>query len=651
MYCSKCKTKLTNGVKFCSFCGTPVDMKISKKPNNKRNVLVYALAAIVPSIVLVSIGSFVLLNIFFGGGDTGGMIEPMLSSEIMRGNVNISTETDYRGNELSIENRAEFGYYADTIQQNMQVLMRIRPGSVYRRGTWFIDSENRLWLIGIPEAGYQLFMENVESVYFTGWHDFAITTNRELWRLFPEVQERYSVKLLNDIASIHDVHGHEIYAISTNNNLYRISSILGEHEQIERVKEGVIHVNDGLAITICNNLWEINNPWVVRQEPVHLKSNVRYATRIWGRSSAEVAMYERFTYWAITTDDGLWSWGFNQNGVLGDGTRESRSNPVKIKDDVSSILFPSNMTVYALTNDNTLWGWGRSQRYTTILGDGTWDTQLLPVQIMSDVQEMVSTGRIITTNNELWGWGGVVCSHGISARRLNPVHMMDDVVSFSAGMVIRLDGTLLNIGGGAHRIEILENVHSFHTNRKPHEFERISFIVTNDGALWAMGANHYGQLGDGTFMDRADPVMIKSGASSFDQPERSPEPSAIDGTWEHNTHHPIYENRFAIAITFEGSYFMAHHYEMERINGGVIPVRGRPPWGTHGAISTSLGGGGGGGRGGIYSRISVYGTFTVLHNRIELVFSDGTKQELGYLQTENTLFLGYRIYSIQLYRR
>jgi alpha-tubulin suppressor-like RCC1 family protein len=35
-------------------------------------------------------------------------------------------------------------------------------------------------------------------------------------------------------------------------------------------------------------------------------------------------------------------------------------------------------------------------------------------------------------------------------------------------------------------------------------------FVKNDGSLWAMGRNAYGQLGDGTTTDRHSPVQVLS---------------------------------------------------------------------------------------------------------------------------------------------
>ena len=41
-------------------------------------------------------------------------------------------------------------------------------------------------------------------------------------------------------------------------------------------------------------------------------------------------------------------------------------------------------------------------------------------------------------------------------------------------------------------------------------FNDHSFFVKTDGSLWGMGANTYGQLGDGTTTNRTSPVQVVS---------------------------------------------------------------------------------------------------------------------------------------------
>jgi alpha-tubulin suppressor-like RCC1 family protein len=46
----------------------------------------------------------------------------------------------------------------------------------------------------------------------------------------------------------------------------------------------------------------------------------------------------------------------------------------------------------------------------------------------------------------------------------------------------------------------------------------LGFAVRNDGSLWAWGANHFGQLGDGTTENRYSPVKIMDDVKIPDRP-------------------------------------------------------------------------------------------------------------------------------------
>jgi alpha-tubulin suppressor-like RCC1 family protein len=76
---------------------------------------------------------------------------------------------------------------------------------------------------------------------------------------------------------------------------------------------------------------------------------------------------------AIKTDGTLWSWGYNQNGRLGDYTRTSRSSPVQTIAGGTNWKSVScgNTTTAAIKTDGTLWVWGYNGQYQ--LGNNTFD--------------------------------------------------------------------------------------------------------------------------------------------------------------------------------------------------------------------------------------------------------------------------------------
>jgi len=99
---------------------------------------------------------------------------------------------------------------------------------------------------------------------------------------------------------------------------------------------------------------------------------------------------------AIKEDGTLWTWGNNNVGGVGDGTRVCRYYPVKIMDDVK---YATNSI--AISNDGTMWAWG----FRDFGGTHTMD--IYPVKIMENVAMVSSLGHtmVITYDGLLWGWG------------------------------------------------------------------------------------------------------------------------------------------------------------------------------------------------------------------------------------------------------
>ncbi|SMP57834.1 stalk domain-containing protein [Anoxynatronum buryatiense] len=112
---------------------------------------------------------------------------------------------------------------------------------------------------------------------------------------------------------------------------------------------------------------------------------------------------------AIKSDGTLWSWGFNDNGMLGDGTDTSRQTPVQIST-LSNVVDVSTgfRTAVALKNDGTVWAWGNNFRGR--LGNGTTESSFSPVQVKNlhnIVKISTSTKHSIAlgADGRVWTWG------------------------------------------------------------------------------------------------------------------------------------------------------------------------------------------------------------------------------------------------------
>lgn len=86
----------------------------------------------------------------------------------------------------------------------------------------------------------------------------------------------------------------------------------------------------------------------------------------------------------VKKDHSLWTWGYNEEGALGDGSTESRYTPRKVLDDVIDVTAKAEGTV-ALKSDGTLLGFGAN--YVGQLGLDVFDNNPhpIPIQIMDNV--------------------------------------------------------------------------------------------------------------------------------------------------------------------------------------------------------------------------------------------------------------------------
>jgi len=108
---------------------------------------------------------------------------------------------------------------------------------------------------------------------------------------------------------------------------------------------------------------------------------------------------------AITKDGSLYTWGYNEHGQLGNGSKDNCSTPTKIMDNVASVSLGWGHGA-AITKDGSLYTWGNNERGQ--LGNGTYEESLVPIKIrdnMTSVSLGKNTSAAIDKYGNLYTWG------------------------------------------------------------------------------------------------------------------------------------------------------------------------------------------------------------------------------------------------------
>lgn len=198
---------------------------------------------------------------------------------------------------------------------------------------------------------------------------------------------------------------------------------------------------------------------------------------------------------SLTADGKIYSWGYNGDGELGDGSVNDRTvpGPAFMEGALTgkTVVAVSHGSLHslAMTSDGQAFAWGYNG--TGQLGDGTFDDHSIPTAIDTSG---VLAGKILIAvaggddhslaladDGKVYAWGrndfGQL-GDGTSDPRSSPVAV--DTTGVLAGK------TVIAIGGG-------------HTH---------SLVLTADGKLYAWGYNQNGQLGNGTGIDSLVPVAV-----------------------------------------------------------------------------------------------------------------------------------------------
>lgn len=224
----------------------------------------------------------------------------------------------------------------------------------------------------------------------------------------------------------------------------------------------------------------------------------------------------------LCEDNLVWTVGSNAAGQLGDNTTIDKLTSIEVMGltdvvDVQAGLAHS----LVLKSDGTVWNWGDNTFGQ--LGNGTTNPSLIPIEVTSlpsDIVKIIAGGYhniAITSDSITWMWGNNQFDqiNGSGSNKLTPIATtsISNIVNVAATTahtsVLYSDSTIAvwnnyptSPGSG---IAIMPLVGIFEVSAGDSHL----FALKNDNTVWAWGDNQYGQLGDGTIIDKPiTPVQI-----------------------------------------------------------------------------------------------------------------------------------------------
>ena len=260
---------------------------------------------------------------------------------------------------------------------------------------------------------------------------------------------------------------------------------------------------------------------------------------------------------ALTESGGAWCWGDNRSGELGDGTKEPRSEPTRVRrlDSGVAAFAQSGGTTHtcALLADGSGACWG--DNWAGQLGDGTTDERLEPVTVSATKEKLVALVPMIGTTCAVtdrgavrcWGllWldpagkteegsitdGAAVTPLGLGAGVRSLTAAGDSACALLVSGEVRCWSWGLNppadvasspwypgpvpeavagLPGSMETVQLTEHAR-FEAPNSQVIRDAISACATRGDRAWCWGDNHWGQLGDGTLVDRSSPVQVQTG--------------------------------------------------------------------------------------------------------------------------------------------
>ncbi len=245
--------------------------------------------------------------------------------------------------------------------------------------------------------------------------------------------------------------------------------------------------DQALAIKSDSSLWQWGGSKYIYERALN-HPNLVDSSQKWQKVSTGSGFYA-----AITDSGALWTWGDNSYGQIGNGTTTNLWTPTQLgldQDWVDISCGPDFMV--ALKSNGSLWAWGRNRNTspTQIETDTTWiaisSGKERSLGIKADLSLwLINSGGTQVIDNGQWKASskGNYTDYGIK----------NDGSLWTWNNTNR---TPVQVGSNSD----WKTLDCSHLNH--------ALFVKNNGTLWAVGTNNFGQLGDNSITNKTTPVQI-----------------------------------------------------------------------------------------------------------------------------------------------
>ena len=302
-----------------------------------------------------------------------------------------------------------------------------------------------------------------------------------------------------------------------------------------------------------------------RSSPTQVGTNSNWNTVADGKES-------NFTI-GTKTDGTLWSWGYGNQGELGQGsTSDGRSSPIQIPGTTwSKNISTGENFAMATKTDGTLWGWGKNPDGS--LGQNNQTKYSSPIQVGTDTTwkyvACVNKSSLATkTDGTLWAWGDNgqgQMGHNSKTKYTSPKQVGADTnwtavsSQWYSSFGVKTDGTLWSWGSngsaqlghnnGTDYSSPMQLPGTFPTGGTGYTASGGRYhaaILNSAGELYTMGSNNEGQLGHNNRTNYSSPRQVPGSWKYLITSDEATAAIKTDGTmwaWGHNEYGEVGNNK------------------------------------------------------------------------------------------------------------